>query len=102
MLVAFYFAANPFCSLNIYLLILHIQIVILISAHLRSHPVLLTSAWDEYCVTLGLDILFVALCRQSHSALTGMKLAVDLCTSPSQHLAGTKSKNRGHIEAFTE
>lgn len=42
----------------------------------------LTSAWDEHRVALRLDVLFVALGRQGHSALTGMKLAVDLGTGP--------------------
>lgn len=53
----------------------------------------LTSAWNEHCVALSLDIVFVALGRQSHSVLTGMKLAVDLSTGPCQHLTGTQAEN---------
>lgn len=58
----------------------------------------LTSTWDEHRVALSLDVLFVALGRQGHSALTGMKLAVDLGTGPCQHLTdGTQSGNKRHL-----
>lgn len=50
----------------------------------------LTSAGYEHSVILCLHILFGALSGQSHTALTGMGLAVDLSTGPGKHL--TKDK----------
>lgn len=61
----------------------------------------LTSAWYEHCVALSLDILFVALSWQCHSALAGMKLAVDLCTGPCQHLTVTKETTEVTEEGVT-
>lgn len=50
----------------------------------------LTSVGDKHGVILRLHILLGALSRQSHTALTGMELAVDLSTGPCKHL--TKDK----------
>lgn len=55
-----------------------------------SHVVGLTSAWNQHGVAVGLDVLLVAVGRQGHSVLTGMKLAVDLGAGPRQHLAATQ------------
>lgn len=52
----------------------------------------LTSAGDEHGVILCLHILLGALSRQSHTALAGMELTVDLSTGPCKHL--TKGKRQ--------
>jgi len=59
----------------------------------------LTSAGDEHGVAPGLHVLLVALHRQSHSVFTGVELAMDLSTGPSQHFTGANSHTRGTVKS---
>ena len=58
-----------------------------------NHSDRLTSTRDEDSVAPGLHVLLVALDRQGHSVLTGVKLAVDLGTGPRKHLTVRKNSN---------
>lgn len=53
----------------------------------------LTSMWQKDCLAFRLHLWLIGVRgRQCHTALTGMELAVDLCTGPGQSLTIGKEK----------